>query len=104
MKQFPPMRKLQVLGHLEVASEQDVNQIARACQMTLENAGMHLLRLFRQTLVHREFDPRDRVFFYSLSKKGQERLVYLRNRAGLMGATNAKACEYSKAERKFDSK
>jgi DNA-binding MarR family transcriptional regulator len=83
------MRKLQVLASLERTSEQDVNQISRMCQMTLEAAGMLLLRLFRQGLVRREIDSDDGMYFYSLNQKGQDRLMYFRNRIGFEGGSNA---------------
>jgi DNA-binding MarR family transcriptional regulator len=72
-------RKLQILSYLEMNEEQDVGQVAPACQITSEAAGMVLLRLFRQGLLKRELDSDNRLFFYSLSKKGGDRLNYLRN-------------------------
>jgi DNA-binding MarR family transcriptional regulator len=40
-------------------------------------AGMLLLRLTRQGLIERVFDPKDRVYFYNLTPKGRARLAYL---------------------------
>jgi hypothetical protein len=56
-------RKLQILSYLEMNEEQDVGQVAPACQITFEAAGMVLLRLFRQGLLKRELDSDNRFFF-----------------------------------------
>jgi len=73
------IKKIEILSLLEKEPEQDAGQVARDCQMTFEAAGMILLRLFRQGLLKRELDSDHRLFFYSLSKKGRDRLDYLRN-------------------------
>lgn len=70
------MRKIHVLDYLEGNKEQDVRQVARACKMTFQAAGMLLLRLFRQGLIKRELDAHDHVFFYSLTSKGLARLRF----------------------------
>ena len=70
------MRKVQVLRFLEGNKEQDVRQVAQACQITFQAAGMLLLRLFRQGLVKKELDAHDHVFFYSLTSKGLARLGF----------------------------
>ena len=80
MTSLPNIRKVQVLACLESRSEQDARQIAGQCVMTVEAAGMLVLRLFRQGLVHRAIDADDGVYFYSLSQKGRDRLGYLKNR------------------------
>ncbi len=75
-------KKIEMLRFLEKAPDQDARQIAEALKVSSEAAGMLVVRLFRQGLVRRECDPNDRVYFYSLSHKGRERLIYFRSRAG----------------------
>ena len=84
------IEKNKILNYLEKAPEQDVEQVASAFQISCEAAGMRLLRLFRQGLLRREFDPSDRVYFYSLTNKGRKRLMYLGSRAGSLGEHHAK--------------
>ena len=84
------IEKFQILNYLEKVREQDAGQVASAFQISCETAGMRLLRLFRQGLVCREFDPNDRVYFYSLTNKGRQRLIYLESRADSLGGHHAK--------------
>ncbi len=83
------IKKVQLLRILEQESEPDARQVSEALNVTAEAAGMLLLRLFRQGLVRREFDPRERVLFYSITSKGQERLEYLSHQTGSEGEGDA---------------
>ena len=83
------IKKVQLLRILEQESEQDARQVSEALNVTAEAAGMLLLRLFRQGLIGREIDSDDGLYFYSLSQKGQDRLMYFRNRIGFEGGSNA---------------
>ncbi len=73
------IEKIQILNYLEKVKEQDAGQVAAAFQCSCEASGMKLLRFFRQGLLKRELDSDNRLFFYSLSKKGRDRLNYFRN-------------------------
>ena len=71
------MRKLGILKLLAGHADLEAATVAERMGCSSEAAGMQLLRLARQGLVRREFDPDDRVFFYSLTQKGEKRLRYL---------------------------
>lgn len=71
------MKKQDLLNILARQADLDAASIAHALGCTRAAAGMLLLRLTRHGLIQRAFDPDDRVFFYSLTKKGRDRLAYL---------------------------
>ena len=70
------MNKRQVLELLLVTPDLDAASVAQRLSCSAEGSGMLLVRLSRQHLVQRLFDPRDRVFYYQLSPKGHARLRY----------------------------
>lgn len=71
------MAKLAILNLLEETPDLDAATVAERLGCSLEAAGMSLVRLMRQGLLRREFDPDDGVFFYSLTAKGRARRSYL---------------------------
>lgn len=75
---FPMIKKIDILSFLETEHDQDARQVAEAFDLSSEASGMMLVRLYRQGLLKRELDPRDQVYFYSLTPKGRDRLDYLR--------------------------
>lgn len=70
------MNKRQVLELLRATPDLDAAAVAQHLACSAEAAGMSLLRLSRQHLVQRLFDPVPRLFYYQLSSKGQARLDY----------------------------
>jgi DNA-binding MarR family transcriptional regulator len=70
------MNKRQVLELLLATPDLDAASVAQHLACSAEAAGMLLLRLSRQHLVQRLFDPADRLFYYQLSPKGRTRLRY----------------------------
>lgn len=74
------MAKLELLNLLEHTADLDAAAVADRLGCSVEAAGMSLLRLFRQGLLRREFDPDDGVFFYNLTSKGRARQRYLSGR------------------------
>ncbi len=71
------MTKPQVLALLARHSDLDAASVAEELGATDAGAGMFLLRLTRQGLIQRAFDPQDRLYFYQLTAKGRARLAYL---------------------------
>lgn len=70
------MSKRQVLELLLATPDLDAATVAQHLACSAEAAGMSLLRLSRQHLVQRLFDPGDRLFYYQISPKGCARLHY----------------------------
>jgi predicted ArsR family transcriptional regulator len=70
------MNKRQVLELLLATPDLDAATVAQQLACSAEAAGMSLLRLTRQHLVQRLFDPGDHLFYYQLSPKGHARLRY----------------------------
>lgn len=70
------MNKRQVLELLLATPDLEAAAVAQQLACSAEAAGMSLLRLSRQHLVQRLFDPRDRLFYYQISQKGHARLRY----------------------------
>jgi DNA-binding MarR family transcriptional regulator len=70
------MNKRQVLELLLATPDLDAATVAQHLVCSAEAAGMSLLRLSRQNLVQRLFDPGDRLFYYQISPKGRARLRY----------------------------
>lgn len=70
------MIKRQVLELLLAAPALDAKTVAQRLACSAEAAGMLLLRLSRQNLLQRLFDPEDRLFYYQISPKGHARLRY----------------------------
>ena len=70
------MKKRQVLELLLATPDLDAATVAQHLACSAEAAGMLLLRLNRQHLVKRLFDPVDRLFYYQISPKGGARLRY----------------------------
>ena len=70
------MTKPQVLALLAQHSDLEAASVADELGGTHAAAGMLVLRLNRQGLIQRTFDPDDRVYFYSLTPKGRARLAY----------------------------
>lgn len=70
------MNKRQVLELLLATPNLDAATVAQHLACSAEAAGMSLLRLSRQHLVQRLFDPGDRLFYYQLTPKGRARLRY----------------------------
>ena len=75
------MTKHQLLTLLARHSNLEAASVADELGGTHAAAGMLVLRLTRQGLVQREFDPDDCVFFYNVTAKGRARLAYLTQRA-----------------------
>lgn len=71
------MRKVDILNLLVHTPELDAATIATRLEASPEATRMLLLRLTRQGLVRREFDPDQGVFFYSATPKGKQRWSYL---------------------------
>jgi DNA-binding MarR family transcriptional regulator len=71
------MAKREVLTLLAQMEDLDAAAIAQHVGKTPEAARMLLLRLTRQGLVRRAWDPNDRVLFYALTVKGRARWRYL---------------------------
>lgn len=72
-------KKVEILNYLDKVKDQDARQLAEALQLSCEASGMLLLRLFRQGLLQRELDPDNRMYFYSLTPKGRDRLNYFKS-------------------------
>lgn len=70
------MKKRQVLELLLATPDLDAATVEQHLACSAEAAGMLLLRLSRQNLVQRLFDPGDRLFYYQISPKGRARLRY----------------------------
>ena len=70
------MNKRLVLDLLLATPDLDAAAVAQQLACSAEAAGMLLLRLSRQNLVQRLFDPEDRLFYYQISPKGGARLRY----------------------------
>ena len=70
------MNKRQVLELLLATPDLDAATVAKNLACSAEAAGMSLLRLSRQNLVQRLFDPEDCLFYYQISPKGRARLRY----------------------------
>ena len=70
------MNKRQVLELLLATPNLDAATVAQQLACSAEAAGMLLLRLSRQHLVQRLFDPGARLFYYQLTPKGHARLRY----------------------------
>lgn len=70
------MNKRQILQLLLATPDLDAATMAQQLACSAEAAGMALLRLSRQHLVQRLFDPGDRLFYYQVSPKGHARLHY----------------------------
>ncbi len=75
------MQKLNVLSLLAREPELDAPDVATRLSSSVEAAGMLLLRLFRHGLLKRELDPNDGLYFYSLTQKGHERLVFFQRQS-----------------------
>ena len=73
------MTKHYLLEHLAERGRADAMEIADSFGLTYAAAAMALLRLARQGLVHRYTDPDDGLYFYELSERGHDRLVFFRN-------------------------
>ena len=73
--------KPQLLTLLAQHSDLEAASVANELGATHAAAGMLLLRLTRQGLIQRAFDPADRVYFYNVTPKGRARLAYLTQRA-----------------------
>ena len=71
------MTKQQLLTLLAQQGNLEAASVADELGGTHAAAGMLVLRLNRQGLIQRTFDPDDRVYFYSLTPKGRARLAYL---------------------------
>ena len=71
------MAKREVLAVLAQMEDLDAATIAEHVGKTPEATRMLLLRLARQGLVRRAWDPNDRVLFYTLTVKGRARWRYL---------------------------
>ena len=71
------MTKQQLLTLLAQQGNLEAASVADELGGTHAAAGMLLLRLTRQGLIQREFDPDDRVYFYNETAKGRARLAYL---------------------------
>ena len=82
-------KKIEMLRFLEKEPDQDARQVAEALKVSSEAAGMLVLRLFRQGLLQRELDPDNRMYFYSLTPKGWDRLHYFRNCTGSLKGHHA---------------
>ena len=75
------MTKQQLLTLLVRHSDLAAASVADELGGTHAAAGMLVLRLNRQGLIQRTFDPDDGIYFYSLTPKGRARLAYLTQRA-----------------------
>lgn len=71
------MAKLAILTVLAQMDDLDAATIAQRVGKTPEATRMLLLRLARQGLIRRAWDPTDRVLFYTLTVKGRARWRYL---------------------------
>jgi DNA-binding MarR family transcriptional regulator len=71
------MTKLQLLQCLADAGQADAFEVAEVCDVSYSTAAMALLRVVRQGLVARFFDPDRGIFWYSLTPSGHERIAYL---------------------------
>jgi len=71
------MKKIDALNLLANTPDLDAPMVAERLGCSYEAASMLLLRLARQGLVRREFDPDEGVFFYSLTPKGKARWRHL---------------------------
>ena len=73
------MTKHDLLEHLADVGTADAMNVADRFGITYAAAAMALLRLNRQSLVHRYLDAEDGLYFYELSERGHVRLAFFRN-------------------------
>jgi DNA-binding MarR family transcriptional regulator len=73
------MTKQDLLEYLADAGRADAMDVASSFGVTYAAAAMALLRLGRQSLVHRYVDADDGLYFYQLSERGHARLAFFRN-------------------------
>lgn len=73
------MTKQDLLEYLAGAGRADAMDVASSFGVTYAAAAMALLRLVRQSLVHRYVDADDGLYFYQLSERGHARLAFFRN-------------------------
>ena len=71
-----PMTKPDLLDFLSAHPDADARIVAQQFRCSQEAAGMALLRINRQGLVSRTWDPNDRVLYYNLTPKGRVRREY----------------------------
>ena len=83
------MRKFDALRIISENPNHDAASLAGLTGSTPEAAGMFLLRLSRQGLVERTIDRDSGIFFYSLTKKGSGRLIYLHSNSKKGGSNSA---------------
>lgn len=74
------MTKRELLNYLAEVGEADANEVAGALGVPYQVAAMGLLRLVRQGLASRFVDPNRGTYWYRLSDRGHDRLVYFRRR------------------------
>ena len=74
------MTKPELLQYLADAGEADAHEAAWALGVPYPVAAMGLLRLVRQGLASRFVDPARGTYWYRLSDRGHDRLVYFRRR------------------------
>ena len=70
------MKKHDLLEFIALHPDVDALVVAQQFQCSPEAAGMALLRLNRQGLLSRTWDPDDRVLYYNLTPKGRVRREY----------------------------
>lgn len=70
------MDKQELLEYLELNEHVTAEDVANAMQMSYSAAAMALMRLVRQDLATRYFDPERNVYVHELTPKGEARLDY----------------------------
>ena len=73
------MTKPELLRFLVQAGDVDAHEAAEAFGLPYPAAAMALLRLTRQGLVARRLDPDSGLYWYALTGKGLDRLVYFQD-------------------------
>ena len=68
--------EVHVLRYLAGVPDACAGELAEAVHRSVPCVGMALLRLNRNGLIARTFDPREGRHFYSITPKGTQRLRY----------------------------
>jgi DNA-binding MarR family transcriptional regulator len=72
------LSKVHILSILSHQADLDALTLSERVGCTQPAASMALLRLVRQALLNRAWDPQERRFFYSFTPKGRLRWAYYR--------------------------
>ena len=73
------MTKYELLSFLQAHGNAVGEDISRAFELSIPATGMALLRLTRQSLAVRHFDPDSGCYWYELTTSGLRRLRYYNN-------------------------